>query len=36
MFVQNPVFYQEAAFLIRDSRNIAAGVTGTGGQSACS
>lgn len=36
MFVQNPVFYQEAAFLIRDSRNITAGVTGTGGQSACS
>ncbi|WP_395332424.1 pilus assembly protein TadE [Novosphingobium sp. BL-8H] len=35
MFVKNPVFYQEAAFLIRDDRDITSGVTGTGGQSAC-
>lgn len=35
MFVKNPVFYQEAAFLIRDDRDIAKGITGTGSQSLC-
>lgn len=35
MFVKNAVFYQEAAYLIRDDRNITAGVTGAGKQSNC-
>lgn len=35
MFVKNPIFYQEAAFLIRDTRDITKTPTGTGGQSAC-
>lgn len=35
MFAKNTVFYQEAAYIIRDDRNITAGVTGTGGQSSC-
>ena len=40
MFVQNTTFRREAAFLIRDNRNLTPtgstdGVTGTGGQSVC-
>lgn len=34
-FVSPQVFRQEAAFLVRDSRNLTPGVTGTGSQSPC-
>jgi hypothetical protein len=36
MFVGNPLFKQEAAFIIRDDRNLTPGVTGTNGKSTCS
>lgn len=36
MFTDRPVFKQEAAFIVRDDRNLAPGVTGTGGNSSCS
>lgn len=36
MFVDAPRFRREAAYIIRDDRNITPGVTGTGGQSSCS
>lgn len=35
MFVDNPRFHHEAAYIIRDDRNLTPGVTGTGGQSSC-
>lgn len=35
MFVNSMVFRHEAAFIIRDSRNLTPGVTGTGSQSSC-
>ncbi len=35
MFVKNKTFKGEAAFLIRDVRNLTAGVTGTGAKSPC-
>lgn len=35
MFVSNPMFSQEAAFIIRDDRNLSAGVTGPAGSSQC-
>jgi len=35
MFVNNPRFHHEAAYLIRDDRNLTPGVTGSGGKSAC-
>ncbi|GGC43106.1 hypothetical protein GCM10011371_33180 [Novosphingobium marinum] len=35
MFVGNQMFQQEAAFEIRDDRNLTPGVTGTGGSSNC-
>ncbi|GGC10052.1 hypothetical protein GCM10011494_30910 [Novosphingobium endophyticum] len=36
MFVGTPRFKQEAAFIIRDDRNLTPGVTGSGGNSTCS
>lgn len=36
MFVGTPQFRQEAAFIIRDNRNLTAGVTGAAGESPCS
>lgn len=35
MFVDGVVFKQEAAFLTRDDRNLTPGITGTGGDTAC-
>lgn len=35
MFVSNVTFKKEAAFLVRDDRNLTPGVTGTGGSSHC-
>ncbi len=38
LFVRNPVFRKEAAFTVRDSRNLlqsSSGITGTGGTSNC-
>lgn len=35
LFASNVVFRQEAAFIVRDDRNLTPGVTGSGGQSAC-
>jgi Flp pilus assembly protein TadG len=35
MFVANKTIKQEAAFLVRDGRNLTPGITGTGGQSNC-
>lgn len=35
MFVSNLTFKKEAAFLVRDDRNLTPGVTGTGGSSQC-
>lgn len=35
MFAGTPTFKREAAFIIRDDRNLTPGITGTGGQSAC-
>lgn len=35
MFVSDTVFKKEAAFLVRDDRNLTPGVTGTGGNSSC-
>lgn len=35
LFVDNPVMRKEGAFLIRDNRNLAPGVTGTGGAYPC-
>ena len=35
MFVQNVQFSQEAAFIIRDRRDLASGVTGATGSSEC-
>lgn len=35
MFVKNKTFKGEAAFLIRDIRNVTGGVTGTGSKSVC-
>jgi Flp pilus assembly protein TadG len=35
LFVQNRQIRQEAAFLIRDDRNLIPGITGTGSQSVC-
>lgn len=36
MFMGNTTMRREAAFLIRDDRNLTTGVTGSGGQSSCS
>jgi hypothetical protein len=36
LFVDDMVFRQEAAFLVRDDRNLAPGLTGTGSTSDCS
>jgi Flp pilus assembly protein TadG len=36
MFVNETTFKKEAAFLVRDDRNLTPGVTGTGGSSHCS
>ncbi|MCB2058908.1 MAG: pilus assembly protein TadE [Novosphingobium sp.] len=36
MFVGDVQFKQEAAFIVRDDRNLTPGVTGSGGQSSCS
>ncbi|KHK92035.1 pilus assembly protein TadE [Novosphingobium malaysiense] len=36
MFMSDPKFHREAAFVIRDDRNLTSGVTGTGGTSSCS
>lgn len=36
LFVSDVLFKQEAAFQIRDDRNLTPGVTGTGGKSSCS
>lgn len=39
MFVNNPIFRKEAAFIVRDNRNLlqtGSGVSGSGGTSACS
>lgn len=35
LFVENKTFREEAAFLVRDVRNLTAGITGTGGRSNC-
>ncbi|MCB2072459.1 MAG: pilus assembly protein TadE [Novosphingobium sp.] len=35
MFVGDVLFKQEAAFIVRDDRNLGPGVTGTGGNSSC-
>lgn len=35
-FVGDTVFHREAAFIIRDDRNLTPGVTGSGSQSSCS
>ena len=35
LFVTSQSFKQEAAFIIRDRRNLIPGITGTGGSSAC-
>jgi hypothetical protein len=36
MFAGDTVFHREAAFIIRDDRNLTSGVTGSGGNSSCS
>ncbi|MCJ2179454.1 TadE/TadG family type IV pilus assembly protein [Novosphingobium album (ex Hu et al. 2023)] len=36
MFMGDTTFHREAAFIVRDDRNLTPGVTGTGGQSSCS
>ena len=36
MFMGDTTFHREAAFIVRDDRNLTPGVTGTGGSSSCS